>query len=105
MKTLRRLIDGKNRQLATVSRTVGIARWKSWPMSMSVRCWCSTASNWSAFPGRDYARKVILQASAAPHAGQRGDDRQGDLRGMTLRWKIMAIMTEKRIRLPAGDRR
>ena len=108
MKTLRQLIDGKNRQLATVSPGQSVLRALEIMADVDVGALLVLDGKQlvGVFSERDYARKVILQGKASRHT----------LVSEVMTGKVicvapertleecMAIMTEKHIRhLPVLD--
>ena len=108
MKTLRQLIDGKNRQLATVSPGQSVLRALEIMADVDVGALLVLDGKQlvGVFSERDYARKVILQGKASRHTLV-SDVMTGKVICVaperTLE-ECMAIMTEKRIRhLPVID--
>ena len=109
MKTLRQLIDGKNRQLATVSPGQSVLRALEIMADVDVGALLVLDGKQlvGVFSERDYARKVILQGKASRHTLV-SEVMSGKVICVTPERTLeecMAIMTEKRIRhLPVKAR-
>ena len=108
MKTLRQLIDGKNRQLATVSPGQSVLRALEIMADVDVGALLVLDGKQlvGVFSERDYARKVILQGKASRHTlvSEVMTDKVICVAPERTLEECMAIMTEKHIRhLPVLD--
>lgn len=108
MKTLKQLIDGKNRSLASVAPDQSVLRALEIMAHVDVGALLVLEDKRlvGVFSERDYARKVILQGKGSRHTLVREVMSSKVICVMPERTvdECMAIMTEKRIRhLPVID--
>ena len=109
MKTLRQLIDGKNRQLATVSPGQSVLRALEIMADVDVGALLVLDGKQlvGVFSERDYARKVILQGKASRNTAV-SEVMSDKVYSVTTEQSIedcMAIMTDKHVRhLPVVDK-
>ncbi|WP_263769691.1 CBS domain-containing protein [Propionivibrio soli] len=102
MKTLKQLIESKNKRLATISPDQTVLRALEIMAEVDVGALlvCEGKRLAGVFSERDYARKVILQGKASRHT-KVSEVMTGKVFYVTLNNTIeecMAIMTEKHIR-------